>query len=347
VRVAIVTRHLGLPVGFGTYAGNLLRALGELDAEHEYVVYAPRFNDVPELGDRFRLRRLAVPRLRSALSAWDLGVAALARRDRADVVHYLHPAYPAARPGRPVIVNLLDAIGWVVPGYRMPWPYAALERRAARRADLVLTISESARSDIARVLGIPAERIRVTYLGAPPPDPEAAPKEPYLLFVGGTERRKNLRAVLGALDAVNGLRLRVVGPDTPSPIHDARTEHPRVVWLGHVSDQELTALYRHATALVFPSLYEGFGLPVVEAMARRTPVIAADTSSIPEVARGAAVLVDPNDTAALADAMRRVASDEALRDDLAARGVAVAAQFTWEQTARATVAAYEDACTSR
>jgi glycosyltransferase involved in cell wall biosynthesis len=132
-----------------------------------------------------------------------------------------------------------------------------------------------------------------------------------------------------------------------SPIHDERTEHERVDWLGHVGESELAELYRHATALVFPSLYEGFGLPVVEAMARRTPVIAADASSIAEVARGAALLVDPNDTNALRDAMQRVAGDQALRDDLVARGAEVAAGFTWAATARATLAAYEELCTSR
>jgi glycosyltransferase involved in cell wall biosynthesis len=343
MRVGIVTRHLGLPVGFGTYAENLLRTLDAIGGDHEYVVYAPRWNDVPELGDRFRVRRFPVPRVRSALNAWDLTAApAAALRDRVDLLHFLHPAYPALGPRRPVVVNLLDAIGWVVPGYRLPQPYEWLERRAARRADLVLTLSESARDDIARVLGVARDRIRVTYLGAPAVDSEPRDDpERYFLFVGGTEKRKNLRAVL---DALGDFRLKVVGSTSPSPVHDDRIERPGVEYLGHVTGDELAALYRGATALVFPSLYEGFGLPVVEAMARRTPVIASNVSSIPEVAKDAALLVDPADATAIRDAMERVASDSSLRDDLTRRGVEVARSFTWEATARATLAAYGELC---
>jgi glycosyltransferase involved in cell wall biosynthesis len=101
-------------------------------------------------------------------------------------------------------------------------------------------------------------------------------------------------------------------------------------------------LYRHATALVFPSRYEGFGLPVLEAMARRTPVITSNSSSLPEVARGAAMLVDPDDVAGLRDAMRRLGAEPGLREELISRGAEVVSGFSWDETARATVAAYEE-----
>lgn len=346
VRIGLVTRHLGLPVGIGTYAVNLLRAIDELDHDNEYVIYAPAWNRIPALGSRFRARSLPVPRLRSALYLWDLTLpASLATHDRLDLLHYLHPGYPARRPRPRVVVNQLDAIGWVVPGYRLPQPYEWLERRAALRADLVLTLSQSARSDLARAVGVPRERIRVTYLGSPPIEDQSQPREPYFLFVGGTERRKNLQLVLRALRGLDGFELRVVGPHESSPVHDERTEQEGVRWLGHVRDRELAELYRRATALVFPSRYEGFGLPIVEAMARATPVIAAETSSIPEVARGAAILVDPGNAEALREAMRRVATDAELRADLTARGREVARAFSWRQTARATLAAYDELCT--
>ena len=244
-------------------------------------------------------------------------------------------------------MNLLDAIGWVVPGYRLPHPYDWLERRAAKRADLLLTLSESARADIERLLGISRAKIRITYLGAPALDPEPSPKQPYFLFVGGTEKRKNLRAVMEAFSSFEDFELLVVGTHTASPVHDALREQKGVRWLGHVSEEELVSLYRHATALVFPSSYEGFGLPILEAMARRTPVIAANRSSIPEVARGAALLVDPDDVGALRDAMRRVAGEEALRAELIRRGADVVAGFSWDETARATVAAYEELAPAR
>ena len=289
---------------------------------------------------------------------------------RFDLLHYLHPAGPPFSPGCPVVVNLLDAIRWVVPGYRLPYPYDWLERRAVRRADLILTLSESARQDIGRVFSIPREKIRVTYLGAPPLDPEPtaldpeptvldrertaldpeqtaldpepAPKQPYFLFVGGTEKRKNLALALEAFKAIDGFELRVVGQNKASPVHDARRDRSGVRWLGFIGEEELVELYRHASALVFPSRYEGFGLPVLEAMARRTPVIAANASSIPEVARDAAILIDPDDVVALSDAMRRIAEEPGLASRMVERGVEVVRSFSWDETARATVVAYEE-----
>jgi glycosyltransferase involved in cell wall biosynthesis len=348
VRIGVVARFLGMPIGLGTYAVNLLRALDSRDDENEYFIYTPAWNDVPPLGPRFRIRRSPVPRhSRAALTLWDLTLPAIAAaRQPVDLVHYLHAAFPPFSPGCPVVINLLDAIHWEVPGYRLPLPYDWLERRAARRADLVLTLSESARADIERVLGLSRAKIRITYLGGPPLDPEPLPKEPYFLFVGGTEKRKNLGAVLEAFSSFDGFELRVVGANRASPVHDARREQRGVHWLGHVGEEELVELYRHATALVFPSRYEGFGLPLLEAMARRTPVITSNQSSIPEVARGAAILVDPDDVEELREAMRRVATETGLREEMVKRGAEVVTSFSWEETARATVAAYEELCIS-
>jgi glycosyltransferase involved in cell wall biosynthesis len=344
VRIGLVARFLGLPIGLGTYAVNLLQALDRREDEHEYFLYTPTWNEVPPLGPRFHIRTSPVPRgSRAALTLWDQTLPAIAAaREPVDLVHYLHPAGPPISPGCPVVVNLLDAIRWVVPGYRLPYPYDWLERRAVRRADLVLTLSESARADIERVLGLPRAKIRVTYLGGPSLDPEPASKEPYFLFVGGTEKRKNLAAVLEAFKSVEGFELRVVGANKASPVHDARREQSGVRWLGFIAEEQLVELYRHATALVFPSRYEGFGLPILEAMARRTPVIASTSSSIPEVARGAAILVDPDDVGGLRDAMRDVAADAGLRERMAERGAEVVSGFSWSETARATVAAYEE-----
>lgn len=349
MRIGLVARFLGEPIGLGTYAGNLLPALDARDDKHEYFIYTPAWGEVPPLGSRFRVRRSHVPRRsRAALTAWDLTLPAIAAaRDRVDVVHYLHTAFPPFSPRCPVIVNLLDAIPWIVPGYRLPLPYDWLDRRAARRADLLLTLSESAREDLENVLGLSHAKIRVIPLGGPPLDPAPSAKEPYFLFVGGTERRKNLSTVLKAFASLDGFELRVVGANTPSPVHDARREQSGVRWLGHVSEQELLELYRHATALVFPSRYEGFGLPVLEAMARHTPVITSTSSSLPEVARGAALLVDPDDVEGLRDAIRRLAAEPGLREELVRRGLEVVSSFSWDETARATVAAYEEFATSR
>ena len=349
MRIGIVARFLGEPIGLGTYAVNLLRAIDKLDDENEYFIYTPAWSEVPPLGPRFRIRRSHVPRRsRAALTLWDLTLPAVAAaREPVDVLHYLHVAFPPFTPGSPVVINLLDAIPWVVPGYRLPKPYDLLERRAVRRADLVLTLSQSAREDIESVFGLPRAKIRVIPLGGPALDPEPSSKEPYFLFVGGTEKRKNLGAVLDAFASIDGFELRVVGANTASPVHDSKREQSGVRWLGHVSEEELVELYRHATALVFPSRYEGFGLPILEAMARRTPVIASNASSIPEVARGGAILVDPDDVEGLRDAMRRVGADAGLREELTRRGVEVVSGFDWDDTARDTVAAYEELGASR
>jgi len=349
LRIGIVARFLGEPIGLGTYAVNLLRAIDKLDDENEYFIYTPAWSEVPPLGPRFRIRRSHVPRRsRAALTLWDLTLPAVAAaREPVDVLHYLHVAFPPFTPGSPVVINLLDAIPWVVPGYRLPKPYDLLERRAVRRADLVLTLSQSAREDIESVFGLPRAKIRVIPLGGPALDPEPSSKEPYFLFVGGTEKRKNLGAVLDAFASIDGFELRVVGANTASPVHDSKREQSGVRWLGHVSEEELVELYRHATALVFPSRYEGFGLPILEAMARRTPVIASNASSIPEVARGGAILVDPDDVEGLRDAMRRVGADAGLREELTRRGVEVVSGFDWDDTARDTVAAYEELGASR
>lgn len=345
MRVGLVARFLGLPIGLGTYAVNLLLALDRRDDDHEYFIYTPSWNEVPQLGSRFRIRSFShVPHSsRAALTLWDQTLPRIAAaRDRVDLLHYLHPAVPLFPPRCPLAISLLDAIPWMVPGYRLPHPYDWLERCAATRADLVLTLSENARSDLERIMGVPRSKIHVTYLGGPPLDPEPSSTQDYFLFVGGTEKRKNVAAVLEAFKSIEGYELHVVGPNTASPVHDAQRDQSGVRWLGHVGERDLVELYRHATALVFPSLYEGFGLPVLEAMARRTPVIASNRSSVPEVAGDAAILVDPEDIEALGDAMRRVAADPALRTRLAQRGAEVVCGFSWDETARATVAAYEE-----
>jgi glycosyltransferase involved in cell wall biosynthesis len=350
MRIGLVARFLGLPIGLGTYAVNLLLALDRRDDDHEYFVYTPSWNEVPQLGPRFRIHRFShLPKgSRAALTLWDQTLPGIAAaREQVDLLHYLHATVPLRPPSCPLAISLLDAIPWVVPGYRLPHPYDWLERRAATRADLVLTLSENARGDLERIMGVPRSKIHVTYLGGPPLDPEPSSTEEYFLFVGGTEKRKNLAAVLEAFKSIEGYELRVVGANTASPVHDARRDQSGVRWLGHVGEQELVELYRHATALVFPSLYEGFGLPVLEAMARRTPVIASNRSSIPEVARDAAILVDPEDIQALGDAMRRVAADPTLRAQMTKRGAEVVSSFSWDETARATVAAYEEVCLLR
>lgn len=226
--------------------------------------------------------------------------------------------------------------------------FRTLVPRAVRRAAKVLTVSETTRADLVERYAVPAERVVVTHNGVDPrfrPDGPRVSREPFLLFVGALHPRKGLLTALEAMARLpDAPPLVVVGP----PKHGAPAVEAAVARLGlegrveltgHVDHAELAALYRSAAAFVFPSLFEGFGLPVVEAMASGTPVVTTTAGSLPEVAGDAAVLVPPGDPEALAAGIR-----EALRDGpaLAAAGVANAARFRWADLAARTADVYRE-----
>jgi glycosyltransferase involved in cell wall biosynthesis len=229
-------------------------------------------------------------------------------------------------------------------------------RRTARVATLVVADSAFTAAEIQRVLGVDAGRIRVAPLAA---DDFAVPSAagdaealarlgvaaPFVLTVGAAERRKNHAVLVRAMHQVAarnpGVSLVLAGPR-----RHGKSQPDDPSWmqtLGFVSDADLAALYRNAAALVMPSTYEGFGLPVLEAMRLGTPVICARASSLPEVAGDAGIWVEPNDDAQLADAISRVVSDEQLRLTLSAGGLRQATNFSWDETARRTLQAFDEA----
>ena len=229
----------------------------------------------------------------------------------------------------------------------------------------MLTVSSFSASEITVAYGIPPSRITVTPLGVhgtfAAGDPNVARDlpadvtEPFLLHVGDIHERRNLPLVVDALlaarrhfGAAAALSLVVAGVDRGiteglcAMAADAGAPEA-VVALGPVSEDRIHALYRGAMALVYPSLYEGFGLPLIEAMASGTPILASHAASIPEVLGGAGVLLDPRDVSAWRDAIIRIVNDERLRHDLRTRGLARAATYTWQRTARLTLHAYVEA----
>jgi glycosyltransferase involved in cell wall biosynthesis len=231
--------------------------------------------------------------------------------------------------------------------------------RVVADVERVIVDSACTGADVQELLGVPAARVRVVHL-APTPAPTPTPAQvaavrarytlpgPFLLYVGTLEPRKNLGALLRALEQLppaEAAPLALAGPrgwlDEPI-VAQARRLGERVRLLGPVPAADLPALYAAASAFVFPSLYEGFGLPPLEAMAAGTPVVAARASCLPEVLGDAALFVPPEDEAGLTEALRAILADAPLRADLRARGLAQAARYSWERTAAATLAIYHE-----
>ena len=291
-----------------------------------------------------------------------VGLPCAARRAAVDLIHA--PAYTAPLAAAvPTVLTIHDVSYERHPEwypYRRDWLRRAFYRRSARTAAHVLTDSEFSRSEIAAAYAIPVDRITVAPLGAAAGFGEAAETTrlpdrvlvPYLLHVGDLHERRNLMVVAQALlDARRRLEMpslslvlagidRGIG-DRLTALAADRGAPDAIVRLGTVSEPALRALYHGAAALVYPSRYEGFGLPLVEAMASGTPVLASRAASIPEVVGESGMLLDPDDPGRWADAIVDVMSDTRLRARLRTDGLARAAMFTWERTARITFAVYE------
>jgi glycosyltransferase involved in cell wall biosynthesis len=242
----------------------------------------------------------------------------------------------------PATATLHDASNFVVPDYAPATQ--AIFCAAAERCRALITDSRFAQAELARELQIPTERLIPIPLGTDPPRPPVAVAldvealKPYVLYVGTAERRKGFDTLLTAMARV--VRER---PDLSLVVTthlEGWQPNPglRVVELGHVDDDTLAALYRGCTLLAFPSRYEGFGLPVLEAMSYGAPVVASNASSVPEAGGDAACYVPPDDDEALAAAILRVVGDSAYADELRRRGQAHAATLTWEETALQTLA---------
>jgi len=284
----------------------------------------------------------------------------------ADVFHASQQLHNPPRRAR-LTATVHDLTCWLMPEVHRQSNVEAAKRFAARvvrRADALIAVSESTRRDAVRILGLPPERIEVIYPGVANSffgiTPEAVRRAaarwslpgPYVLFVGTVEPRKNVDTLLDAWSGVaRELRaqydLVVAGP---AGWADART-HVRlrggeagVRYLGYVDEADLPGLTGGAAAFVYPSLYEGFGLPVAQAMAAGVPVITSNVSSMPEVAGGAALLVDPHSASELTAAIGRLLGDAQLRAELASRGLDRSRRFRWEESARQSLNFFRKVC---
>jgi glycosyltransferase involved in cell wall biosynthesis len=347
----------GVVGGTETYAAGLIHGLSRLEGPDQFVVFLNLEGAGWPLPDDPRFRRVVCP------------VRAVSRMARYRYEQFRLPAQVIADG-----VDLLHSLGYVAPlrlhcssvvtvhdvhhlahGRLREWPrrvlLAQIVRRSVRRAAAVIADSRYMRDELARAYDVPAKTIDVVSL-APNPRlsdsvlvPSAAlPADvgPYLLAFGGITPNKNLGRLLQAFAAARNhggisQQLVLVGR-LPSSVRPQDTAG--VMATGYLDEGELAGILGNADALVFPSLYEGFGLPVLEAMAAGVPVICSDATAMPEVAGDAAVYFDPHDVEDMASKIGLVARDEKLRGDLARRGRVRAASFTWERAARETLAIY-------
>jgi glycosyltransferase involved in cell wall biosynthesis len=338
-----------VPAGRGRYVRELLAALERLDEARDvrFVLYArQRWGDLDPARFHWRLDGLPDP-------AWHVAAAARASRE-VDVLLSTNSYLTAWFCLKPTAVVVYDLVPFVDRG-NAKTSSARIEqatiRPALRRAAALPCISEATRADLVRLFAHAAGKASVIPLAADPAfsAPVAAPGhpaldgKPYVLAVGTLEPRKNLERLIAAWSGMDeaaraGHVLALVGPIgwDAAPILDAARDNGAQL-LGRVGEDELRALYAGASAFAYPSLYEGFGLPILEAMAAGAPVLTSDLSSLPEVAGDAALLVDPRDPAAIGAALTRLLGDPALADDLRTRGRARAAQFSWERTASETL----------
>jgi glycosyltransferase involved in cell wall biosynthesis len=366
MRIAIDARKLH-DFGIGTYIRNTLRGLSRLDHETEYIVLC-RPADVEgalELGANFR--PVAEPAKPYSIGE-QVRIPVSLVRERVHLLHEPHYVLPPATRCRSV-VTIHDCIHLMFPQY-LPGPFARLYARvsmwsAVRTSDRILTVSESSKRDILRFFDVPPDKVEVIYNAIDErfmtaPDEERMDlirqryqlDHPFLLYVGNIKPHKNLERLIDAFAraraaGLDDLRLVIIGdelskyPALRQAVHRHRVDK-LVRFLGFQPYDTVAAFYRLARAFAFPSLYEGFGLPPLEAMACGTPVITSNVSSLPEIAGGAALLVDPYDPASIADAIMRAVTDEPLRESLAQRGLARAREFSWTKSVAATHRNYMD-----
>jgi glycosyltransferase involved in cell wall biosynthesis len=337
------------PSGVRAYVRALIEAFRSRDSGIDLVLLAPLSGLTRNTN---RLSRLD----------WDVhGTADSAKAARVDLLHMTRFAAPRAYRG-PFVVTVHDLIPLQLPEYRASLPsriQTELARRMVCSADRIIVPSRYVADAASDLLGISPDRVDVIPMGVeqPPAESGAPPiSGPYIVHAGGFDARKNLGALVRAFTmAAPALgadwRLVLLGaPHTGNQVVYPSLEpeiersglRDRVVLTGRVSESDKLAFYRHADIAVAPSLSEGFGLPILEAMAHGIPVIASNCTSHPEVAGDAALLVEPSDEA-ISAALVCLAGDSALRADLAKRGRARAAEFPWSRTAGLTIDTYRKA----
>ena len=365
--IAIDARKLS-DFGIGTYIRNLIVALSELDEENQYVLFVGQrgSQELPDLPDNFRplVERSPSYSVRELIAlSWKL------YRLDLDLYHSTHYVLPAVVPCR-AVVTIHDIIHLLYPEFlpsALAFFYAQrMIRRSLSRGDRIIAVSQNTKTDLMDYFKVDGRKIRVVYSGVTDrfrqrvASSEIAARQaefgidrPYLLFVGNPKPHKNLDNVVKAYARALSLhdfphRLVCVGDRGGQEFKIRQRAEQlgiggRILLLGHVAQEALPAIYQGAAAFLYPTLYEGFGLPVVEAMASGVPVITSNTSALKEIAAGYADLVNPLDLDGMARAIVRLVSDSDHRKSLRKLGRRRSEDFRWRQAAEKTFEIYRQA----
>lgn len=367
--------------GIGYYTYNLIRNIGKIDSENEYVLFTIKNADRVNLNisnNNFQEYAIYRPQSPTRLAKhlwwlWDrLLLPKALSNSQIDLFHATdNRGVPISHTCK-VIATIYDLIPVLFPKHYFN-SFKALDLRynyyrqlkAARKSAMIITISECSKRDIIRILHVPEEKIKVIYLAV---DERFRPiknkrilervkakynvNRPFALYIGGFDYRKNVERLIrsfylfsqqstediqlvigGALGSEMALKLK--------QLISSLNLREKIILPGFIADADLPVIYNTAEFFIFPSLYEGFGLPVLEAMACGTPVICSNTSSLPEVAGDAAILVNPYDEEEIAQTMKRVLTDPDLREKMKRKGLERVKLFSWEQTAKETLKVYQ------
>ena len=379
LRILIDARHVR-DFGFGTYTRNLIRSFARIRPEEEFLLVASErdreeFENLPEQFRVVPYERTDRSRLDHVTFPW------LVHQYRPDLVHIPLNIVPLALP-RPYIVTVHD-LSSLIFEKRKGWKHSLHLFRVKQgllRSNRVIAVSDATQRDVEHLLGIPKRLIQRIY-GAPDPDycvPCADTEEgrrrrsqmleryqvryPYLLYSGMIRPQKNIPRLIEAFAQVHAeleahpvykdLRLIIIGdevsrhPGVRHTVRQYRVEN-HVRFLGFVTPEALRAFYEGASAFVFPSLYEGFGLPPLEAMASGVPVVCSDVASLPEVVGQAAVMVNPEKVYEIATAMKKVLLDKELRVRLVRAGYEQLRQFDWNRTGEEVLKVYREVAEGR
>lgn len=369
MRIAIDAHSVGTGLaGNETYAANLIEALAEIDSVNDYTLYVTRRDAV----DRFRNRwsnfnvRITLPH--SPLIRIPLTLSAELRKNPVDVLHVQFTSPPFAPC--PVVVSIHDLSFEHLPetfNRRSRTQLRLTVRRSARKAARIIALSNHGRQDIVSTYGVLPETVTTIPIAAPRTFQPVVDKTElqrvrdtygidgqYILTVGSIQPRKNLRRLISSYSY-----LRHARPDSNLPklvlvgkrawLYDETLQAIQdnglldsIILTGYVPERDLPALYSGAVCFVYPSYFEGFGLPPLEAMQCGVPVIAGNRTSLPEVVGDAGLLVDPFDVRALGEAIGDLISNSDFRENLRAKGLARARRFDWRETARRTLDVYKE-----